>query len=144
MSTTRSSNATRVPPRVWAFYAAALALLLLFFALIAQFAKVGKSKEEFKVPDDVQAARELLTQKFTGPQYFQIGEEKGLLPYPCISVTDARSQMDRIIKERKLTPEVAIQINKLIEKLTVPEPSRMVGVDHVNILQLNLALDKLR
>lgn len=144
MTTTRSTNSGRVPPRVWAFYIAALALLLLIFALIARFAGSGRSREEIQTPDDVQAARELLAQKFTGPQYFQIGEEKDQMPFPYISVIDARTQMDRIIKERKLTPDASIQIVKLIEELTVPESSRMVGVDRVNILRLNLALDQLR
>ncbi len=144
MSTARTTNNSSVHLRVWAVYLTALGLLLLFFALIARFAKNRDSTEEFKIPDDVHAARELLAQNFTGPQYFQIGEEKSPVPYPYISVVDARTQMTRIIQERKLTPETAAQLNQLIEKMTVPASSRVVGIDHVNALQLNLALDKLR
>jgi K+-transporting ATPase ATPase C chain len=144
MSPARSSSATRVPASFFAAYLIVLGLLLLFFGLIAHFSKSGSSTEEIKVPDDVQVARELLAQKFTGPQYFQLGDEKDQMPYPYISVINARTQVGRIIQERKLAPEAAAQINQLIEKLIVPASSRVVGIDHVNALQLNLALDKLR
>lgn len=126
MSTTRAIKASRVPLRVWAVYLAVLGLLLLFFALIAQFAKTR------------------LSQKYTGPQYFRVCEQNDQVPYLCISVVDARVQMARITQERKLAPEAVAQINQLIEKLTVPASAQLQGIDHVNALQLNLALDKLR
>ncbi len=122
----RTSKAGRVPLRVWAVFLTALSLLLLFFALIAHFAESR------------------LAQKYTGPEYFRICEKSGSMPYPCISVANARTQMNRIIQERKLAPEAAAQISQLIVKLTVPASAHVVCIDHVNALQLNLALDKLR
>jgi K+-transporting ATPase c subunit len=144
MATKRSSSLGRVPLRGWLFYFSTLALLLLYFWLIARFSQDWRPREGVQVPDDVQIARELLAQKFTGSQYFQIGEGKDQIPYPYISVVNARTQIERIVKERKLVPAAGHQINQIIEKLTVPAPPRMVGLDHVNALQLNLALDQLR
>ena len=143
MYTKRSSNLGRVPLRGWLFYFSTLVLLLLYFWLIARFSPDWRRREGVRVPDEFQTGRELLAQKFTGSQYFQIGEEKNPMPYPYISVANARTQIERIVKERKLEPDAAHQINQIIEKLTIPAPSRMVRINHVNALQLNLALDKL-
>ena len=126
MSSARATKTGRVPLRVWAVYLTALGLLLLFFALIAQFAKTR------------------LAQKFTGPQYFQVCGQSEQMPYLYISAADARTQMSRIVQERRLAPEAASQINQLIEKLTVPASAHEVGIEHVNALLLNLELDKLR
>ncbi len=125
MSFAPATKVGRVPLRVWAVYFGVLGLLLLFFAQIAQLAK------------------NRLSQKFTGPHYFKVCEKNGQMPQHCISVADARAQMGRIIQERKLAPVAAAQINQLIEKLTVPASARVIGVDHVSALQLNLALEKL-
>lgn len=133
----------RVPWIAWLLFAVALAGLLMLFSFIANLDKQTR-QHGFEAPDDVKAARELLASKFSGPHYFQIGAQVEGVPYPYISVIDARTQTDRIIQERKLAPEAAAQINQLVEKLTVPASSRVVGIDHVNALQLNLALDKLR
>ena len=126
MSTERAINASGVPLRVWAVYLTMLGLLLLFFALIAQFAKAR------------------LAQQFTGPKYFQVCDQGEQMPYLYISVDNARTQMRRIVQERKLAPEIATQIYRLIEQMTVPAAAHVVGIDHVNALQLNLALDQLR
>ena len=126
MSTERAINACGVPPRVWAVYLTVLGLLLLLFALIAQFAKAR------------------LVQQFTGPQYFQVCEQDEQMPYLYIAADNARTQMRRIVKERKLAPEIATQINRLIEEMTVPASAHVVGIDHVSALQLNLALDQLQ
>ncbi len=139
----RSSNLGRVPLRGWLFYFSTLSLLLVYFWLIARFSPNWRRWEGVQVPDDVQTGRELLAQKFTGLQYFQIGEEKNPMPYPYISVVNARTQIERIVKERKLEPDAVHQINQIIEKLTFTAPARMIGINHVNALQLNLALDKL-
>lgn len=122
MSTTRTIKGSRVPLRVWAVYLTVLGLLLLFFALIAQFAKTR------------------LAQKFTGPQYFQVCEQNDQMPALHISATNARTQLGRIIKERKLAPVAAAEINHLIDQLAAPASAN----DHVSTLQLNLALDKLQ
>ena len=144
MATTRSTSLGRVPLRGWVFYFSTLVLLLLYFWLIARFSQDWRRREGVQVPHNVQTSRELLAEKFTGAQYFQIGEEKEQIPYPYISVINARTQMERIVKERKLAPDVGHQINRIIEELTVPAPPRMVGTDRVNALHLNLALDQLR
>ncbi len=115
-----------MPPRVWAVYLTVLGLLLLFFALIAQFAKTR------------------LAQKFTGPQYFQVCDQNDQMPPLHISAVDARKQMERIIQQRKLAPAAVAQLNLLIENLTLPASAQVAGGDQVNALQLNLALDKLR
>ena len=130
--------------RGWVFYFSTLVLLLLYFWLIARFSQDWRRREGVQVPDNVQTSRELLAEKYTGAQYFQIGGEKEQIPYPYISVINARTQMERIVKERKLAPDVGHQINRIIEELTVPAPPRMVGIDRVNALHLNLALDQLR
>jgi hypothetical protein len=126
MSLARTSKASRVPLRIWSVYLSVLGLLLLFFALIAQFAKTK------------------FAQKFTAPQYFQTCEHKDQMPYLCISVADAETQVLRITQERKLAPEAAAQIHQLIVKLTVPASLQLAAGDHVNALQLNIALDKMR
>ena len=122
MSFARATKTSRVPLRVWAVYLTVLGLLLLFFALIAQFAKTR------------------LAQKFTGPQYFQVCEQNDQMPALHISATNARTQLGRIIKERKLAPVAAAEINHLIDQLAAPASAN----DHVSALQLNLALDKLQ
>ncbi len=124
MSTPRTTKGRRVPLRVWVVFLTVLCLLVLFFALIAQFAQTR------------------LARKYTGPQYFRVCEKNDQVPYLCISVADARTQVSRIIHARNLTPEAAAQIGQLIDKLIVPDSAQVVGVDHVSALQLNLALDK--
>lgn len=126
MSFARATKTSRVPLRVWAVYLTVLGLLLLFFALIAHF------------------ARTRLAQKLTGPQYFQVCAQNDQMPALHISATDARMQLDRIIKERKLAPAVAAEINHLIDQLAAPASANVQGPDHVSAVQLNLALDKLQ
>jgi len=135
---------SKTPLRILAVYAGVLIALCLFFATIAHLLRVNRPWDGFKAPDVTQAARELLLQKFSGPRYFQIVPDQDLPPGPNISVAHARAQVAEVVKVRQLPPEAAGKIEKLIEKLTVPPSSRVVGVDHVNVLQLNLALDELR
>lgn len=140
----QSTHTARLPLRIWAVYVAAVGLLLVGFAITARCTRVKKPWEGFQAPDDVRVARELLAAKFTGPAYFQINAQQTGIPYPCISTETARRQAEGIVNARNLSPEAAARLEKLIDELTAQAPSRVVGVEHVNALQLNLALDHLR
>jgi K+-transporting ATPase ATPase C chain len=59
---------------------------------------------------------------------------------PHISVANARLQAGRVAEARGLPPE---QVLALIGRSTDPAPLGVLGVDGVNVLRLNLALDAL-
>jgi K+-transporting ATPase ATPase C chain len=59
---------------------------------------------------------------------------------PHISVAAARYQAARVARERHLTAE---EVNKLIEAATEPMQLGVLGEPRVNVLLLNLSLDKL-
>ncbi|MEO5715644.1 MAG: potassium-transporting ATPase subunit C [Luteolibacter sp.] len=93
----------------------------------------------------IHAAESLLARKLSGPRYFNvpvagIKEEGG----PWIGAADARSQVPKITAERKLGPESAREIDRLIGQMTEPHPSRMVGGERINLLRLNLSLDSIK
>jgi len=60
---------------------------------------------------------------------------------PNISVAGAKAQVKRIAKARKVTES---KVNKLIEDNTEAPLLGFVGTEKVNVLQLNLALNKLK
>ena len=131
---------------------AIVALLLLAVFLGVSLALNRSHRNRLVIPDEVAAGAALLSQKFTGPRYFQVppGEARddaGVVaaapPEPHITTTAARSQVDAIVKERNLSPEAAAKLNKLIDRLTDFPKSRLVGEEHLNVLRLNLALDEL-
>lgn len=137
------AKTTRVPWIAWVLFAVALAGLLMLFSFIANLDKQVR-RRGFETPDDVQAARELLASKFSGPRYFQINTRATDVPYPCIPVDSARQQVAGIVAARQMPAEAAAEVEKIIAKLTQPAASRVIGMDHVNVLQLNLALDELK
>ncbi|MCC6234239.1 MAG: potassium-transporting ATPase subunit KdpC [Verrucomicrobiales bacterium] len=58
---------------------------------------------------------------------------------PHISVANARLQLPRVARERGCSPEVVLA---LLERHTTPPAWRgLLGPAHVNVLELNLALD---
>ena len=59
---------------------------------------------------------------------------------PHISIAAARYQAARVARERHLTAE---EVNKLIEAATEPMQLGVLGEPRVNVLLLNLSLDKL-
>lgn len=92
-------------------------------------------------PDEKAAGLALLAEKLSGPRYFtSTTQEEGQL---WIRPQDAVSQLPRIMAERKLGPDANRKIHDLIDRLTVPPASRMVGGERINLLQLNLALDSI-
>lgn len=118
--------------------------LYLFMALIAHLIRSNQPWEDYRKPDDTKVARELLAQKFTGPSYFLPGTPTDLTPLPYLTPAEARRQIDRIIEVRGLPSDTREKLEKLIGKLTEPVSSRVVGIDRVNALQLNLALDEMK
>lgn len=91
------------------------------------------------------AADALLVEKLSGPRYFNapvdtVPEDGG----PWIKVHEARSQMARVIAERKLGPEGARAVEQLIETMTEHHPSRVLGGMRINLPRLNLSLDSIK
>lgn len=126
--------------------AACMLLLVSLFGILWQYKRTHPA---YIVPDEQSAAYELLAQKFVGPGYFHFGtsgnnERYGqLLSKFHIPTEDARSQIDRITKERNLEPEQVKKLNGLIDRISEPPNSRIVGQSQINLLRLNLALDEL-
>ncbi|KYG65450.1 hypothetical protein AZI87_13005 [Bdellovibrio bacteriovorus] len=61
---------------------------------------------------------------------------------PHISVLAARSQVQRIAVERKLSQEQTVLVEKLIQEYTEGRQGGILGEVRVNVLKLNLALDE--
>ncbi len=90
------------------------------------------------------AAESLLAEKLSGPRYFSaplsgISEEGG----PWINVSDVRSQVERVAKERNLTPDKVRDLERLIDQMADLHPSRAIGGARISLNALNLALDRL-
>ncbi|KYG69863.1 hypothetical protein AZI85_16660 [Bdellovibrio bacteriovorus] len=61
---------------------------------------------------------------------------------PHISLLAARSQVQRIVAERKLSQEQTVLVEKLIQEYTEGRQGGLLGEVRVNVLKLNLALDE--
>ncbi|MEK2645291.1 K(+)-transporting ATPase subunit C [Bdellovibrio sp. BCCA] len=61
---------------------------------------------------------------------------------PHISPEAAKDQVQRIVQERKLSQEQTVLVEKLIEDYTEGRQGGLLGEKRVNVLKLNLALDK--
>ena len=97
------------------------------------------------IQDERAVADVVLAGKLTGPRYFNapanaMREDDGL----WIREFEARSQLPRVVAARKLGPEGARALERLIAALTEHHPSRMVGGTRINLLRLNLSLDALK
>ncbi|OGV71561.1 MAG: potassium-transporting ATPase subunit C [Lentisphaerae bacterium RIFOXYB12_FULL_65_16] len=62
---------------------------------------------------------------------------------PHISPESARLQLDRVARTRGLTPEHRARLESLVTALTEPPQFGVLGEPRVNVLCLNLALDRL-
>ncbi len=142
MKTRAAPTSAAVPLRLLIIYAGIFAALFLVFAAIAHLLSTSQSAS-VPVPDEKAVAQELLEKKLSGPRYFQIGEPAPELPSPYITPSQAKAQLDRVVAERKLDDTERAKVEALIKELTEPSPSRMVGTERLNALQLNLALDEL-
>jgi hypothetical protein len=98
----------------------------------------------FEEPDDIQAGREMLADKLTGPRYFQLGAETPEMPHPYISLQDAHGQIERVARKRGLGMNGIQKLESLVQSLAEEPPSRLTGSSRVNVLKLNLALDEMR
>lgn len=122
-------------------------LALLFLAPIAFNIYEHLSRPPLVIPDEQLAGQELLAKKFAGPLYFQPEQQDAAIPPSdkyYITVASARSQAARIAVERKLNAAEVAKLHAIIENITEPPPSRVVGQDRVSTVRLNLALDALR
>lgn len=61
---------------------------------------------------------------------------------PHISPESAYAQLQRIVTERKLSPEQTELVEKLIQEYTEERQGGVLGERRVNVLKLNLALDR--
>lgn len=121
---------------------AALVILLLLGGALDFF--LTRNRETLHIPDDTKVAREILIQRFSSPQYFQLGTNTEEMPHPYLASSAVAAQLDRVTQLRKLSPPQVEKLNKIITKLTEPAPSRLAGDDRVNVLRLNLALDEMK
>lgn len=107
-----------------------------------------RHNRNLNIPDEKKAGVALLAETLTGPRYFQGPEhpsdfltgEGG----PWIAPEDAMKQVERVAQERRYDAAQTEKLKKLIEKLTEPHPSRVVGGDRIQLVRLNLALDQLK
>lgn len=115
-------------------------------ATMMVFSACGKREPTpVSIEEERAAADALLVEKLSGPRYFNapgdtVPEDGG----PWIKVHEARSQMERVIAERKLGPEGARAVELLIETMTEHHPSRVLGGTRINLPRLNLSLDSIK
>lgn len=126
---------------VWRWVILTIMVVAVAVAAIVKY-RAHRAVRPVSTREEVVVAETLLAEKLSGPRYFNaaisgIRDEGG----PWINVTDALSQVSRVAGERMLGPEGIREIRRLIEKLTEPHPSRMVGGERINLLRLNLSLD---
>jgi K+-transporting ATPase c subunit len=124
-------------------------LLLLALVVGGVWVVQYSQRPTMVIPDEKAAAAALLQEKLSGPRYFHPTTSNPGAPElrsaePRISVADARSQIDGIVRERQLQKQQAEMLEQLVDRLAEPSPSRIVGEPTINLLRLNLALDELR
>jgi potassium-transporting ATPase KdpC subunit len=128
-------------PTLWRWILLTTMVVAVAVAGIVKF-RGHRAVRPVSTREEIAVAERLLVDKLSGPRYFNapasgIPEEGG----PWIDAKDARSQVERVVAERKLGPEGHRKVEQFIEKLTEPYPSRMVGGERINLLRLNLSLD---
>jgi K+-transporting ATPase c subunit len=120
----------------------------LFLAPIVWNVRDHLTRAPVAIPNEQIAGLKLLAQKFTGPRYFQPEDtenKNASVPEKYyISIASAKRQLEHVALERKLSDEQVSRVNAIIEQITEPPPSRVLGQNSVNVLRLNLALDELR
>lgn len=86
--------------------------------------------------------KELITENNNYPTDLLYSSGSGLDPH--ISPQAARFQIPRIIKARNFSQEQRINLEKLIEQKIEHRDYRILGEERVNVLLLNLSLDKMK
>jgi K+-transporting ATPase c subunit len=119
----------------------------LFLAPIVWNVRDHLVRAPVAIPNEQIAGLKLLAEKFTGPRYFQpedMESKSASAPEKYyISIASAKRQLKHIASERKLSDEQVSRVNAIIEQITEPPPSRVLGQNSVNVLRLNLALDEM-
>ncbi|MCW1924207.1 potassium-transporting ATPase subunit C [Luteolibacter arcticus] len=99
------------------------------------------------LPDEKRVAMIELEDKQSGPGYFHpddpaaTPDEQGVT---WIAPDKVAVQIDRVIRERKLDESSREKLAKLIEEVSEPHPSRVIGGNRVNLARLNVALDAMK
>ena len=124
----------------------ALIVITAVFATVAIFS-IGwlTRRSEVPIPNEKIAAMELLTEKLSGPRYFNA--PVGGTPDadgPWIGLEEAGIQKDRVILERHWGENQKVELDRLISQLSEPNPARMVGGYRIPLERLNLALDSIK
>ncbi|MCW1884393.1 potassium-transporting ATPase subunit C [Luteolibacter flavescens] len=96
-----------------------------------------------RLPDGTRAAMILLQSQQSGPAYFHPEnevqpDEQGI---SWISPQQALGQLDRVMRERKLTAGDRQALTELISEASEPHPSRAIGGQRINVARLNVAMD---
>ncbi|MCE9611107.1 MAG: potassium-transporting ATPase subunit C [Chthoniobacter sp.] len=128
---------------------AKLAIVVASVSLIVFIVCLGKviresQRDRLLIPDEKAVAAAMLEKKLSGPGYFSATSDTDDPREPKITVDDAKAQVARVVSERHLDAEHAAKLNELIDRLSEPATSRIVGEATVNLLRLNLALDAQR
>jgi len=103
-------------------------------------------QHDHPVPDEKSAGVALLAKQQAGPGYFH--EVKAdPTPFdtggPWIALDEVQRQKERVVRERKMDEAQAKALDQLISQLSETHPSRAVGGERIQLVKLNLALDKL-
>ncbi len=85
--------------------------------------------------------KEFVTENNNYPPDLLFASGSGLDPH--ISPEAAKFQIPRIVKSRNFSPEQRIKLEKLVEEKIEHRDYRILGEERVNVLLLNLALDKI-
>lgn len=128
----------------WTLVVFAAVLLALIFAGSRLLRHT--TRDRLVIPDEKVTAALLLERKLTGPEYFHRNAAARLAGDGeiHISLRSVQAQIPRIVQARNLNVEQAAKVERLVEKLAEPSPSRVVGETTINLLRLNLALDEIR
>ncbi|MEI6712220.1 MAG: hypothetical protein WCO60_00600 [Verrucomicrobiota bacterium] len=118
----------------------------VLFLIEAACLNACRRSSDLAIPDEKVVAMDALISRFSGPRYFHRPSESSAASGDdefYISVASALDQERRIVRERKLSPQAAERLHRLIEALTEPPSSRLYG-DRIHYVRLNLALDELK
>ena len=99
--------------------------------------------DDAPIPDEKRVAMMALEDLQSGPGYFHAEadtppDDQGVR---WTTPDKAAAQIDRVLRERKLEEAGRAKLEKLINEVSEPHPSRTIGGSRVNLARLNVALD---